>query len=201
MNGEQHENPTNEAPQSQCASSAPGMDNSASEDNMGNDVGQTMATLVSDLFENRSRSTVQSGTPSREATQPQFDFNSIGVPSLYTMENSANQDEKQSSSTLQPETPPREAAKSQFDFSSIRNRVHTFFKPSNSANRDEPQESTENSQGRSDAPELQYDFSAVRNLADTFFNTNNSMNQDEPQDTKEDSQQKRKDYRDDLDLD
>ena len=74
---EQLENPTNTAPQSQCASDAPGTDNSTREDNMGFDVAQTMAAFVSDFFENRSSSTVQSEAPSREDIQPQFDFSSI----------------------------------------------------------------------------------------------------------------------------
>ena len=198
--GEQQENPTNATPQSQGASIGPGTDNSTSQDHMGFDVAQTMAAFVSNFYENRSSFAVQSGTPSREVTNPQFDFSSIGVPTFCTLDNSANQDEKQSTATVQPESPSREAPQSQFDFSSIRNLVHTFFDANNKVKQDEPQESTENSPRRSEAPQSQFGLSSVRNLVHTFFNTNNSMNQDEPQDTKEDSQQ-RKDCRDDLDLD
>ena len=184
--GEQLETWRNEAPQSQCASSAPGTGNSASQDQMA--FAQTIPNLVPDFFENRSRSTVQLKTPSKEATEPEFKFSSIHVPAFCPRDNSSNQDEKQPSSKVQPQTPSREAPQSLFDFSSIRNRVHTFFDTDKSANRDQPLETTENSQRGSDARQLQFDFSWVRNRVHTFCNTDNSAKQDEPQESTENSQ-------------
>ena len=134
-------------------------DNSASQDQMGNDVAQNMATLVSNFFQSRS------------------------------------------SSTPKPEIPTREAPQSQFDFSAVRNLVHTFFDTDNKAKQAKPQVLTENSQRPSHAPQPQFDFSSIRNLVHTFFDIDNSTDQDQPQERKEDSQQKRKHYRDDLDLD
>ena len=188
------ENPINATPQSQGASSAPGTSNSATEDNMGLDVAQTMAAFVSDFLENRPISTVQSETPSKEATELPFNFSSIGVPAFCTLDNSANQDEIQSTSTVLPETTSREAPQSQFDFSSVRNLVYTFFDTDNKVEQDEPQELTENKQRSSDS---QFDFSSVRNLVHTLFNTDNSAKRERT----ENSQQKHDDYLDDVDLD
>ena len=135
-------------------------DNPASHEPRGNDVAQNMATLLSNLLEKQSSSTAQLETPSREASQSQFDFSSIRVPGFCTGDNSANQDDKQSSSALRPDmgifapnflekqsssiaklkTPPREAPKSQFNSSSI--RVPGFCTGDSSVNQDEKQSSS-----------------------------------------------------------
>ena len=183
------ETPLNETPRLKFVADGDGdifitpfkKDNSAMQENKGNDMDASRQKFVADVYGNIFITSLNTGSA---ASQKQKEND--------TRDTMINRPRRK----VQPETPSCEALEPQFVADVDDNMFHTPFKTDNFASQKEAGNDTEDAttnQPRShrvqvqpqtssnEAPQRQLDFSAILNNVGRFFNTDNSAGQNEPE--------------------